>query len=353
MHAHNRWAKKHYRLRPRPSLTLDSQLCFALYTASLAMTKAYKAALERFDLTYPQYLAMLVLWEHDELSVKDLAARLALDSATLTPILKRLETVGYVRRVRGVLDERLVLIHLTETGRELKLNAAFLPNHICEIAGRPVSDPPASARRIARSQGFTRGPHADVDAGGRAGAPQIAVLSGENRLTSDRDTKQQSVPSHEAVPRPCGTTTDRYRVRRCGPATDSATSAPVLVPHRHRRYESHAHPRPHGLLDTFDAGQFIGDAHHHALTRKSPLDRLPHARPDLTQHDRIIRELVEPHLPLRPREASGWPTGTTATISSSRQRWTDVPAGRLSPTVPSIKAISSSGSAASTSALFP
>ncbi len=66
-----------------PSLTLDSQLCFALYTASLAMTKAYKAALERFDLTYPQYLAMLVLWEHDELSVKDLAARLALDSATL------------------------------------------------------------------------------------------------------------------------------------------------------------------------------------------------------------------------------------------------------------------------------
>ena len=123
-----------------PALTLDSQLCFALYTASLAMTKAYKAALERFDLTYPQYLAMLVLWEHDELSVKDLAARLGLDSATLTPILKRLETVGYVRRVRGVLDERLVLIHLTDSGQALKLSAAFLPNHICEIAGRPVSD---------------------------------------------------------------------------------------------------------------------------------------------------------------------------------------------------------------------
>jgi DNA-binding MarR family transcriptional regulator len=123
-----------------PSLTLDSQLCFALYTASLAMTKAYKAALERFDLTYPQYLAMLVLWEHDELSVKDLAARLGLDSATLTPILKRLETVGYVRRVRGVLDERLVLIHLTDNGQALKLSAAFLPDHISEIVGRPVPD---------------------------------------------------------------------------------------------------------------------------------------------------------------------------------------------------------------------
>jgi MarR family transcriptional regulator, organic hydroperoxide resistance regulator len=123
-----------------PSLTLDSQLCFALYTASLAMTKAYKAALERFDLTYPQYLAMLVLWENDELSVKDLAARLGLDSATLTPILKRLETVGYVRRVRGVLDERLVLIHLTDNGRALKLSAAFLPDHISEIVGRPVPD---------------------------------------------------------------------------------------------------------------------------------------------------------------------------------------------------------------------
>jgi DNA-binding MarR family transcriptional regulator len=122
------------------SLTLDSQLCFALYTASLAMTKAYKAVLEGFDLTYPQYLAMLVLWEHDELSVKDLAARLGLDSATLTPILKRLETVGYVRRVRGVLDERLVLIHLTDAGRSLKLSAAFLPNYINEVAGRPISD---------------------------------------------------------------------------------------------------------------------------------------------------------------------------------------------------------------------
>jgi DNA-binding MarR family transcriptional regulator len=122
------------------SLTLDSQLCFALYTASLAMTKAYKAVLEGFDLTYPQYLAMLVLWEHDELSVKDLAARLGLDSATLTPILKRLETVGYVRRVRGVLDERHVLIHLTDAGRSLKLSAAFLPNYINEVAGRPISD---------------------------------------------------------------------------------------------------------------------------------------------------------------------------------------------------------------------
>ena len=84
------------------------------------MTKAYKPLLEKLGLTYPQYLTMLVLWESDDLTVKEMAARLSLDSATMTPLLKRLEAQGYVERLRGVEDERQVYIRLTEAGRALK-----------------------------------------------------------------------------------------------------------------------------------------------------------------------------------------------------------------------------------------
>ncbi len=107
--------------------TLDEQLCFALYSTSLAMTKAYKPLLERLSLTYPQYLAMLVLWESDELAVKDIAARLQLDSATVTPLLKRLEALGYVERVRSSRDERVVHARLTERGSALRAEARSVP----------------------------------------------------------------------------------------------------------------------------------------------------------------------------------------------------------------------------------
>ena len=110
--------------------TLDEQLCFALYSTSLAMTKAYKPILDRLGLTYPQYLTMLVLWESDDISVKDIAARLNLDSATVTPLLKRLETQGYIERVRGVEDERLVFIRLTKAGVALKRSAREVPAEI-------------------------------------------------------------------------------------------------------------------------------------------------------------------------------------------------------------------------------
>ncbi|SDI45169.1 MarR family winged helix-turn-helix transcriptional regulator [Paraburkholderia phenazinium] len=116
--------------RPILPQTLDEQLCFALYSTSLAMTKAYKPLLENLGLTYPQYLAMLVLWESDDLSVKDMAARLNLDSATVTPLLKRLEAQGYLERVRGVEDERLVYIRLTKTGAALKRAAREVPAEI-------------------------------------------------------------------------------------------------------------------------------------------------------------------------------------------------------------------------------
>ena len=116
--------------RPALPFTLDEQLCFALYSTSLAMTKAYKPILERLGLTYPQYLAMLVLWESDDISVKDMAARLNLDSATVTPLLKRLETQGYLERTRGVEDERLVYIRLTKQGAALKRMARDVPADI-------------------------------------------------------------------------------------------------------------------------------------------------------------------------------------------------------------------------------
>ena len=108
-------------------LRLDQQLCFALYSASLAMTKLYKPLLEAIGLTYPQYLVMLVLWEQDGLSVSELGERLSLDSGTLTPLLKRLEAAGWLARVRAAHDERRVGLHLSPAGHALRERAARIP----------------------------------------------------------------------------------------------------------------------------------------------------------------------------------------------------------------------------------
>lgn len=105
------------------ALHLDRQLCFALYSASLAMTKVYKPLLARLSLTYPQYLVMLALWEQDARTVSELGRQLFLDSGTLTPLLKRLERLGYVDRQRDADDERRVIVSLTETGGALRVPA--------------------------------------------------------------------------------------------------------------------------------------------------------------------------------------------------------------------------------------
>ena len=118
------------RVKLDPMLQLDNQLCFALYSTSLAMTKLYKPLLAELGLTYPQYLTMLVLWECDGLMVSELGERLYLDSGTLTPLLKRLEASGYISRLRDVNDERRVHITLTSTGRKLKARAAKIPGCI-------------------------------------------------------------------------------------------------------------------------------------------------------------------------------------------------------------------------------
>ena len=105
-------------------------MCFALYSASLTMTKVYKPLLQKFGLTYPQYLAMLVLWEQDGRSVSELGERLFLDSGTLTPLLKRLEALALVTRTRDAADERRVIVALTAAGKRLHKQALAVPQQI-------------------------------------------------------------------------------------------------------------------------------------------------------------------------------------------------------------------------------
>ena len=111
-------------------LALDQQLCFALYAASLAMTKTYKPLLAPLGLTYPQYLAMLVLWQCDGITVSQLGERLTLDSGTLTPLLKRLAALGLLQRQRDPQDERRVLLRLTAAGQALRAQALAVPQAI-------------------------------------------------------------------------------------------------------------------------------------------------------------------------------------------------------------------------------
>lgn len=132
----------------RDWLQLDRQLCFALYSASLAMTKLYKPLLDPLGLTYPQYLVMLVLWEADGLAVNQLGERLNLDSGTLTPLLKRLETGGLLQRLRDVSDERRVLIQLTPEGRALRTQAQRVPALVARATGCELSEITALTARL-------------------------------------------------------------------------------------------------------------------------------------------------------------------------------------------------------------
>jgi DNA-binding MarR family transcriptional regulator len=129
-------------------LKLDHQLCFALYSSSLAMTKLYKPLLDPLGLTYPQYLVMLVLWEGDGLTVSALGERLMLDSGTLTPLLKRLESAGLVQRLRDTADERRVLLRLTAAGRALKARASKVPAAVFCAAGCSLDELAALTARL-------------------------------------------------------------------------------------------------------------------------------------------------------------------------------------------------------------
>ncbi len=112
------------------SLKLDNQLCFPLYACSKEVVRRYRPYLDALDLTYTQYIAMMVLWEQGELNVKSLGQRLYLDSGTLTPLLKSLEQKGYVRRKRSAEDERVLLVQLTEKGAALREKALSVPGQL-------------------------------------------------------------------------------------------------------------------------------------------------------------------------------------------------------------------------------
>ena len=131
-----------------PALLLDNQLCFALYSTSLTITKLYQPLLADLGLTYPQYLVMLVLWEHDDIMVSALGERLFLDSGTLTPLLKRMEAAGLLRRTRSSVDERRVLIALTAAGQQLKAQAARVPACVISATHSPVAELMALTEKV-------------------------------------------------------------------------------------------------------------------------------------------------------------------------------------------------------------
>lgn len=120
------------------SLKLENQLCFPLYACSRMVVKQYRPYLDALDLTYTQYITMMVLWEQGQIGAKDLGERLYLDSGTLTPVLKSLEAKGLVTRRRSTEDERILLLSLTEKGRELKEKALTIPS---QVAGCVKIDP--------------------------------------------------------------------------------------------------------------------------------------------------------------------------------------------------------------------
>jgi DNA-binding MarR family transcriptional regulator len=121
-------------------LLLGNQLCFAIYSTAHAFNRVYKPLLDRLGLTYPQYLVMLVLWEHDGVPVKDIGERLFLDSGTLTPLLKRLETAELIKRTRSTEDERQVLIALTSKGLALREKARAVPQAILAASDCSVGE---------------------------------------------------------------------------------------------------------------------------------------------------------------------------------------------------------------------
>lgn len=139
-------------------LALDRQVCFALAVAARSVIGLYRPLLEPMGLTHPQYLVMLALWEREPRSVKDLSSTLQLESATLSPLLKRLESVGYVTRRRSADDERLLVVELTGTGRALRDDAEKIPYAVVERLGLPVAELERLHRSLTRVIGAATSP---------------------------------------------------------------------------------------------------------------------------------------------------------------------------------------------------
>jgi DNA-binding MarR family transcriptional regulator len=129
-------------------LKLDNQLCFAVYACAREITKLYHPLLKDLGLTYTQYVTMLVLWEQDRITVKQLGVKLYLDSGTLTPVLKKLEAMGLLTRTRDKHDERSVIISLTEQGAALKERAISIPENLFCQAGVAIEEADSLRRQI-------------------------------------------------------------------------------------------------------------------------------------------------------------------------------------------------------------
>ncbi len=130
------------------TLFLDNQLCYSLYSASLAMTKVYRPLLKVLGLTYPQYVVMLALWEHDSLSVGELGVRVSLDSGTLVPMLRKLVDAGFVVRQRSETDDRCVLISLTRSGKRLSAHAHVVHARVACVTQCSAEDGKALSVRL-------------------------------------------------------------------------------------------------------------------------------------------------------------------------------------------------------------
>jgi MarR family transcriptional regulator, organic hydroperoxide resistance regulator len=143
-------------------LRLSNQLCFATYSAAHVFNKVYKPLLDRLGLTYPQFLVLLVLWEQDRLTVTEIGRHLFLDSGTLTPLLKRLETAGLLWRTRDPVNERQVRVSLTAKARDLKARAADARHEVACATGLPPAEIDALKEQIERLRGAL---HAHADQG--------------------------------------------------------------------------------------------------------------------------------------------------------------------------------------------
>lgn len=138
---------------------LDEQICFALYSASRAITARYRELLEPLGVTYPQYLVLLALWQDDAQRVSDLGRRLQLDSGTLSPLLRRLEQSGLVTRARSAADERTVVVSLTPAGDAMRAQAVGIPAQVCVATGLDLDSIAALRDEVAGLAEHVRGEH--------------------------------------------------------------------------------------------------------------------------------------------------------------------------------------------------
>ena len=140
---------------------LDDQLCFSLYSASMAVSRTYKPLLDGLGITYPQYLVLCALWERDPQSVGTIAERLALDSSTITPLIKRLVTAGLIHRERNPHNERQVLVSLTEAGKDMRGRSACLAERLASVSGFSVERLRLMARDVRSLRDAVAGPAAE------------------------------------------------------------------------------------------------------------------------------------------------------------------------------------------------